>query len=477
MVIERAPEYDAVIVGAGPNGLAAAVTLAQAGWSVLLLEAKPTIGGGTRTAELTLPGYHHDVCSAVHPLGLASPFFRSLSLEDFGLSWTQPELPLVHPLDGGRAAVLARSMDETVSSLGVDATAYARLMEPIVTNWQILLDDFLRPLRWPRHPLALARFGLVGAQPAAGLARRTFVQDAARALLAGLAAHIVVPLEQPTTAAYGLVLGMLAHAVGWPVARGGSQQIAEALAAYLGSLGGVVETGHYVASLTDLPPARAILLDVTPRQLLAMDTGQLPAAYRRQLEGFRYGQAAFKVDWALSEPIPWTAPAARRAGTLHLGGTLDEIARAEREIWQGIHPERPYVLFSQPSLFDPMRAPTGGHTAWAYCHVPHGSTEDMTARIEAQVERFAPGFRDCVIARHTMTAAEFEVYNPNYVGGDINGGVQDWRQLVSRPVLRFDPYSTPIDNLFLCSSSTPPGGGVHGMCGYNAAQSVLRRFT
>lgn len=470
------PQYDAVIVGSGPNGLAAAVTLAEAGCSVLVLEGQGTIGGGTRTAELTLPGFRHDICSAVHPLGLASPFFRKLPLHEHGLEWVQPTIPLAHPLDGGRAVAVYRSIAETAAGLGVDAAAYRRLYEPLVERWPDLLDDFLRPLRIPRHPLALGRFGWYGIQSAERLARTTFEDEPARALLAGLAAHIVLPLDELTTAAYGLVLGLLAHAVGWPVARGGSQRIADSLASYLSALGGRIETGQWVRSLADLPAARAILLDITPRQFLAMAANELPAGYRRQLESYRYGQAAFKVDWALSEPIPWAAEAARLAGTLHLGGTLSELARAEREIWSGVHPERPYVLLSQPSLFDETRAPDGRHTAWSYCHVPNGSTEDMTARIEAQVERFAPGFRDCIIDRHAMTAVDYEAYNPNYVGGDINGGAQDWRQLVTRPTLRLDPYSTPLPGVFLCSSATPPGGGVHGMCGYNAAQSALRHL-
>ncbi len=467
-------EFDAVVVGAGPNGLAAAVSLAGVGCRVLVLEARQTIGGGTRTAELTLPGYRHDICSAVHPLGVASPFFRELPLQQYGLEWVWPDLPLAHPLDDGSAVALHRSVDETAEGLGLDGRAYREVMGPLAQNWAYLLDAFLGPLRVPRHPMVMARFA-PGVLPAVTLARRLFRDERARALLAGLAAHITLPLESATTSAYGLMLGLLGHAVGWPVARGGSQAIADALAAHLRSLGGVIETGMRVASPADLPPARATLFDVAPRGLLSIIGDRLPSRYRQGLERFRYGQGVFKVDYALSRPVPWTAAEARRAGTLHLGGTLDEISSAEREIWNGTHPERPYVLVSQPTLCDPTRAPDGRHTLWVYCHVPSGSTVDMTAGIEAQIERFAPGFRDCVLARHSMSASDYEAYNPNYVGGDINAGAQTWRQLFTRPVARLNPYTTPLPDIFLCSASTPPGGGVHGMCGYYAAQTALRR--
>jgi len=471
-----AKRYDAVVVGSGPNGLAAAVTLARAGRSVLVLEGKDTIGGGMRTLEYTLPGFRHDVCSAVHPLGVGSPFFHDLPLRDYGLEWVFPDLPLVHLMDG-RAVALHQSLDATAAGLGRDGDAYHRLFAPLVREWRALLDEFLGPLGLPRRPLLMARFGLRALQPASMLARRVFESEGARALFAGMAAHITVPLEKPTTAAGGLMLGMLAHAIGWPVARGGSQSIATALAAYLRALGGEIETGVWVRSLADIPPARAVLFDVTPRQLLAIAGDALPGGYSRRLARYRYGQGVFKVDWALSQPVPWLDEAACRAGTLHIGGTLDEIAAGERAIWEGRLPDPPLVLFAQPSLVDPARVPdaTAGHTAWAYCHVPSGTTTDMTAAIEAQIERHAPGFRDCIIGRHTINAAEYEAYNPNYVGGDINGGVQDWRQLFTRPVARLDPYTTPDPRLFLCSSSTPPGGGVHGMCGYHAARSALDR--
>lgn len=475
---ERA-DYDAVIVGSGPNGLAAAITLARAGRSVLVLEGKETIGGGMRTMEYVLPGFRHDVCSAVHPLGIGSPFFHDLPLHEYGLEWVFPELPLVHLL-ANRAVALHRSVDETAAGLAEDGDAYRRLFEPFVADWRILLDEILRPLGIPGRPFLMARFGLKALQPASVLARRTFDGPEAQALFAGLAAHITLPLEKITTAAGGLVLGALAHAVGWPFARGGSQSIANALAACLRSLGGEIHTGVWVRSLSDIPPARAVLFDVTPRQLIDIAGDALPTGYRNRLRGFRHGQGVFKIDWVLSEPIPWRAAVARRAGTLHLGGTLEDIAASERAVWEGRLPDAPYILFAQPSLFDRTRVPPGeatAQTAWAYCHVPRGSTADMTAIIERELERHAPGFRDCIIGRHVIRAAEYEAYNPNFIGGDISGGVQDWRQLFTRPVARIDPYATPNPRLYLCSSSTPPGGGVHGMCGYHAARSVLRRFS
>jgi len=467
--------HDAIIVGSGPNGLAAAITLARQGLSVLVLEARETVGGGTRSAELSLPGFIHDVCSAVHPLGMASPFFRTIPLEELGLEWIQPELPLAHPLDNG-AVVLHRSLEETAAGLGRDGPAYRRLMKPLVADWQKVLHEFLGPLRFPRHPLTMTRFGMRALFPAATLARLSFRSEQARAIFSGLAAHAVIPLEKPATAAFGLMLGMLGHGVGWPIPRGGSQQIADKLTDYLRSLGGEVQTGREVRSLAELPPARAILLDITPRQLVNIAGDRLPAGYRRRLERYRYGPGIFKLDYALSEPIPWTAEACRRAGTVHVGGTLEEISLSERLIWQGRVSDRPYAIVVQQSLFDDTRAPEGKHTMWAYCHVPHGSGIDMTAAIEAQIERFAPGFRDTIIGGCTFCALDYEQYNPNYVGGDINSGVQDLGQLFTRPVPRLDPYTTPLKNVFICSSSTPPGGGVHGMCGYFAAQSALKRL-
>jgi phytoene dehydrogenase-like protein len=468
------PTLDAVIVGAGPNGLAAAITLARAGRSVLVVEGKKTIGGGTRSAELTLPGYVHDVCAAIHPLGVASPFFRGLPLADHGLEWVFPPAAIAHPLDDGSAILVQRSVAATAAQLGGDAAAYRRLMGPLTADWRNVLGEMLGPLRFPRHPLSMVRFGLPALLPAATLAKMLFRGERARAVFAGMAVHAMMPLEWPATAAFGLMLGILAHGVGWPMARGGSQRIADALAAHLRSLGGEVLTDRPIARFDDLPPARATLFDVTPRQLEKIAGDRLPSSYRRKLQGYRYGPGVFKVDYALDGPAPWRAPECLQAGTVHLGGTLDEIAASERAVWRGEHPERPYVLFVQQTLFDPTRAPAGKHTAWAYCHVPHGSTVDMTGRIEAQIERFAPGFRERILARSTRTAAEMAAYNPNYIGGDINGGVQDLRQLYTRPVASLNPYATPAGGIFLCSSSTPPGGGVHGMCGYFAAQAALK---
>jgi phytoene dehydrogenase-like protein len=368
------------------------------------------------------------------------------------------------------------TVEETAANLGPDAGAYRRLMGPLVAGWQELLDDLLGPLHVPHHPSLMARFGLAGLLPAVGLARRAFRGGRARAVLAGMASHAMMPLTRPATAAFGLVLALVAHAIGWPIARGGSQRIADALGAHLRLLGGEVITGHPVRSMEDLPDARAILFDTSPRQLVQIAGERLPAGYRRALARYRYGPGVFKADYALDGPIPWRAKECLRAGTVHVGGTMEEIAAAEAAPWRGEHPERPLVLVAQQSLFDPARAPAGKHTVWAYCHVPHGSAQDMTDRIEAQLERFAPGFRDRILARHTFTAAEMEAYNPNYVGGDINAGIQDLRQLFTRPVARLDPYTTPVQGLYLCSSSTPPGGGVHGLCGYYAARAALRRL-
>ncbi len=468
--------YDAVIVGAGPNGLAAAITLARAGWSVLLLEGRETVGGGLRSAALTLPGFLHDVCSAIHPLAVASPFFQSLPLADHGLRWAHPPLPAAHPLDGGRAIPVARSIQATAAHLGEDGATYRRLLAPLARNHHKLLHDFLGPLRIPRYPLMMARFGPPALLPATTLARLAFKGEAARALFGGMSAHSIMPLEKPGTSAFGLMLGMMAHAVGWPLPLGGAQRIADALAAYLQTLDGEIVTGAWIDSVDDLPPARAVLLDITPRQLLKLARHRLPEAYRRRLEGYRYGPGIYKMDFALDGPIPWANEVCHQAGTVHVGGTLEQIAESERMAFAGQESERPFVLVAQQSLFDASRAPRGKHTVWAYCHVPNGSTADMSRQIEAQIERFAPGFGARILARHACSAVEMERYNPNYIGGDINGGVQDLTQLFTRPVLRLTPYSTPDPQLFLCSSSTPPGGGVHGMCGYFAARSVLRQF-
>ena len=464
--------FDAAVVGSGPNGLAAGTVLAQAGLKVALYEARETVGGGMRTAELTLPGFKHDVCSAIHPLGVGSPFFRTLPLENYGLEWIHPDAPLAHPLDGG-AVVLERSLDATLENLGEDARAYETLFAPLVEHWEGLAGDFLGPLlRFPQHPLTLARFGVRALPSATLLANMVFRGERARALFAGLAAHSILPLEAPTTAAFGLVLGLLAHAVGWPFPKGGAQVFADALSAHFRTLGGEVFTGAKVESLEGLE-AKTVLLDVGAKQFLGMAGEHLPGAYRRALERYRHGAGVFKLDYALDGPVPWRDEACLRAGTVHVGGTLNEIAASERAIKRGEVPEQPYVLVAQQSLFDPSRAPEGKHTLWAYCHVPNGSAADMTEAVEAQLERFAPGFRERVLARHTMNAPAFESYNPNYVGGDINGGAADVWQLVARPVPRPNPYKTPLDGVYLCSASTPPGGGVHGMCGYHAARATL----
>ncbi len=469
--------YDAVVVGSGPNGLAAAITLARAGCSVLVLEAASSVGGGMRSAALTLPGFVHDVCSAIHPLGRVSPFFRALPLAEHGLRWIDPPVACAHPFDDGTAALLQRSIEATGATLGPDAAAYRALVAPTVRRWPKIERNVLGPFTIPRHPIALALFGLQAVRSAHGLARTQFRGERARALFAGLAAHAIQPLEHPLTAAFGLMLGTSAHLVGWPFPQGGSQRIADALVAYLQALGGEVRTGVRVGSLADIPPARTILFDLTPRQLLSIVGERFPASYRARLERYRYGPGAFKVDWALRGPVPWKARACTEAGTVHLGGTLDEIAASERAMWRGETSPRPYVLVAQQSLFDPSRAPDGQQTLWAYCHVPHGSTEDMTTTIEAQIERFAPGFGDLILQRHVMAPADFERYNQNYIGGDINGGVQDAWQLFTRPVARLVPYTTPLPDIFICSSSTPPGGGVHGMGGYWAARAALHRLT
>lgn len=468
--------FDAIIVGAGPNGLAAAIVLAQAGWRVQVREACAAIGGGTRTAELTLPGFAHDVCSAIHPLSLASPFLRSLPLEKFGLEFIQPPAALAHPLEDGSAVLLEKSIAATSARLGADAGAYQRLMGFVTGEWEKIIEEFLGPLRPPKHPLAMAGFGLLAIQSAKGLAQLAFKGQRAQALFAGWAAHSIQPLENSPTAAFGLMLGMLGHAVGWPIAKGGSHKITQAMAAYLQTLGGEIITNAPVHIIDELPPVRAVLLDVTPRQLLKIAAHRFPAGYAQALQKYRYGPGVFKIDFALDGPIPWRAAECGQAGTVHVGGTLAEIAASERAMWNGEHSEKPYVLVAQQSLFDETRAPTGKHTGWAYCHVPHASTVDMSEAIIKQIERFAPGFRERILATHTHTAMQMQTYNANYVGGDINGGVQDFMQLFTRPAVRFPPYATPAKGIYLCSSSTPPGGGVHGMCGYWAAQTVLEQL-
>jgi phytoene dehydrogenase-like protein len=468
-----ANSYDAVVLGAGPNGLAAAITLQAKGLSVLLIEGKSTIGGGLRSAELTLPGFTHDICSAIHPLAAASPFFNSLPLAAHGLEWIRPTVAAAHPFEEGNAAALLDTVEDTAKSLGKDFEAYHRLMDPLVRDWPSLAPELLGPLRFPTHPLSLARFGLLGLPSVTTLARR-FQTRETRGLLAGMAAHSMQPLNGPCTAAVALLFLMAGHGRGWPFPRYGASRLATALGAYFQSLGGVIQTDTLITSLNQLPASKALLLDLSPRQLLQLGGHRWSSLYRWQLEKYRYGMGVFKVDWALAEPIPFTAEVCRRAGTVHLGGTLEEIAAAEAQGIAGTPSERPFVLLAQQSLFDETRAPQGKHTGWAYCHVPNGSRQDMTSIIEKQVERFAPGFRERILARHVMDPVQMEAYNPNYIGGDINGGNLDIRQLFTRPALRRSPYRTSAKGIYLCSASTPPGGGVHGMCGYHAARRALK---
>ncbi|MFO8100205.1 MAG: NAD(P)/FAD-dependent oxidoreductase [Salinibacter sp.] len=473
------PDYDAVVVGAGPNGLSAAVVLARAGWSVLVVEQGDTVGGAARSSEVTRPGFVHDLGSAIHPLAAASPLFQTLPLQAHGLAWVQPDLPLAHPLDGGHAAVMHRSLNRTAERLGGDGSAYQRLMGPLVDRWDALMDEVLQPvLHLPSAPLLLARFGLRAIWPATLLSKGLFGGAHARALFAGSAAHAAFPLSSPGSSAFGLILGAAGHAVGWPFPEGGAGAITQALAGHLRELGGTIETSRRVDSVDALPSARAVLLGLTPRQVIQVAGSHLPARYTRRLERYRYGAAAFKVDYALSDPIPWAAEACRHAGTVHVGGSLDEIAAAEQAVDGGTVPDRPFVLVAQHSPFDATRAPSGQHTAWAYCHVPNGWPGDATPHIERQIERFAPGFRDTILERHVMGPQALQAWNPNLIGGDFNGGDLRLDQLLARPVLHPTPYRMPAQTangapLYLCSSSTPPGGGVHGMCGLHAARTVL----
>lgn len=469
-------QLDAVVVGSGPNGLAAAIELARHGFSVKVIEAAPEPGGGARSAALTAPGFVHDICSSVHPMGAASPFFRSLGLETFGLEWVQPPLALAHPLDGGEVAVLSRSIGETAARFDrATERAYRRLFEPLIGDFEGLLGDLLAPPKLPRHPVAAARFGMRALPSSLAAARAWFRDEKARALLAGNAAHSVLPLDAPlATNAVGLMLMLAGHQVGWPFIKGGSGALTEAMLRALNHHGGGLETKNNVRNYKDLPKSKVVIFDTAPRHLAAIAGNQLPAEYRKRLGRYRHGSGVFKVDYALSGAIPWTNPDCARAGTLHLGGSLDEIVRAERMVAEGLHPERPFVLAAQPSQFDPSRAPAGKQTFWAYCHVPAGSEIDCTAAIERQIERFAPGFRDLVLGRHRMNCRDFELHNPNLIGGDIIGGMSDWRQLLTRPVARLRPHTTPNPRIFLGSASTPPGAGVHGMCGYWAAREAIR---
>lgn len=472
--MKKTASFDAVVVGSGPNGLSAAILLAQNGLAVKIIEAKDTIGGGTRTLELTEPGFLHDVCSAVHPTALSSPFLSTLPLQEFGLEWIHPEFPVAHPLENGKAFLASKSLNETLSMVSLDSKSYESLYKSFSEHWPALSKDIFGSLRSVTSPLSMIRFGWYGMFSARLLANSLFKSPELKAYFAGLAAHSIVPLEKPFTAAFGIVLGTSVHSVGWPVAKGGSASITTSMAQYFKSLGGIIETGNPISELGQLSESEVILFDLTPQQIASIAEKELPSNFKKRLLKYQYGPGAFKMDWALSEPVPWLNEECKQAGTLHLGGSFDEISFSEQETWKGNHPEKPYVLISQPSIFDPSRAPEGKHTLWGYCHVPNGSDKDCTEEIENQIERYAPGFKDTIISKNIMTATQFESYNANYIGGDINGGAQFFKQLFARPVLKWNPYALPAKGLYICSSSTPPGGGVHGMCGYHAAKSVLK---
>jgi phytoene dehydrogenase-like protein len=468
-------EHDAVVIGSGPNGLTAACVLARAGLSVHVIEAHSRIGGGCRTAELTLPGFKHDVCAAIHPMGLLSPVFRDLNLEKYGLEWARSPVPLAHPLPDGKAALLHSSLPETTRLLGEDAAAWTRTFDPLLRHQGELFSEILRPIRFPAHPLLMARFGLTALRSSTSVLRR-FRTTEARALFAGCAAHSIIPLDKLGTASFGLILALTGHTVGWPCARGGSANIVEALERFLRRHGGTVTTGSPIRKFTDIPPARAVLFDLPPRAVARIVGGELPPGFVRQLEAFRYGPGVFKVDWALAQPIPWANSACAQAATVHVCGTAEELIASEAALDEGKLSAKPFVLVAQQSMFDNSRAPAGKHTGWAYCHVPNGYPHDAMDLIENQIERFAPGFKQTILARHTMSPARYEEYNASFIGGDIGGGANTLSQFLFRPTSRWNPYTTPNPRLFICSSSTPPGGGVHGMCGYWAAQAALKRL-
>ncbi len=466
--------YDAIVIGSGPNGLAAAIRLQQQGIQTLVLERNHTVGGATRTEERTLPGFRHDTGSAIHPLAFASPYLKTLPLGEHGLSWVFPDIPFGHALAGGEAVVCHREVRDTAAGLGRDEKTYNRMMRKLVIQWEKIENDLLGPLTWPSHPLTLADFGWKALMPADRFSRWMFRGQPARTLFMGAAAHAIMPLNWLGTASFGLVLMALAHRTGWPFPKGGAGELTRAMAAYFIAAGGEVVCNETVTDLEALPDARIILLDMTPDQILRLKHNGLSAGYSRALDAYSYGAGVCKVDWALSEPVPFLNQGLRKAGTVHFGETPAEIARAESDVFSGKISERPYVLFAQHSVFDPSRAPEGRHTAWAYCHVPLGSDADASAAIESQIERAAPGFRECIIGRSVMRTTHLEQWNPNLVQGDINGGRQDLTQLFTRPTKKLRPYRTSRGNLYICSSSTPPGGGVHGMCGFHAAEVALR---
>lgn len=468
--------YDIVIIGSGPNGLSAGIFLAQKGLKVLIVEAAETVGGGTRTAELTLPGFHHDVCSAVHPMGVLSPYFQELNLEQYGLEWIYPKVSVAHPLDGEDAVILSKSVEETATNLGIDGKVYRRLMQPLTQHIDWLMEDSLKPLGLPKHPFFLAKFGMKAALPATTFAKWFFKEKRAKALFAGCAAHSVLPFDKFFTAALGLVFLACGHATNWPIAKGGSQSIADALLKCYRTAGSEIIFSKRITDFGALPPAKAYLFDTDPLQLANIAEKELPKSYVKRLRKYNYGMGTFKIDYALSEAIPWKDSRCLEASTVHLGGTIEEIAKGEKAAWKGQYPEKPYVLLAQQSQFDATRSPKGQHTCWAYCHVPFGSERDMSAIIENQIERFAPGFKDIILAKSSMNTKSFHQYNLNYVGGAVTGGAADITQLFTRPVARFNPYSTPNSKIFICSASTPPGGGVHGMCGYWAGKSVYEKF-
>ncbi|MGN6249019.1 MAG: phytoene desaturase family protein [Ginsengibacter sp.] len=467
-------KYDAIVVGSGPNGFAAAITMQKKGLSVLLIEGKKELGGGVHSAELTLPGFIHDVCSAVYPLGENSPVFKSFRLGQFGLKWLVSENAIAHPFDNGDAVAVKLSVEETAAQLGKDRDNYQKIFSPLVKNWDSILSAYLGPIHLSAYSNAKAKFAYYALSSAAHFAKNQFKTEEARALFAGMGAHTILPLNTATTTAMGLVLNLMAHVNAWPVPEGGARKITDTLAEYFKSLGGEIETGNWISSLKKLPSSKVVLLDVTPQQLLSIAGDELSSFYKWQLKNYKYGEGVFKVDWALSQPVPFSNVECRKATTVHLGGSFSEIYESEDLAGKNKIPERPFVLFVQPGVVDPSRAPGGKQTAWAYCHVPSGSTVNMTAAIENQVERFAPGFKDCILERHIMNSHDIQAYNPNYIGGDINGGAAIPSQLLTRPVIKLSPYRTSAKNVYLCSSSTPPGGGVHGICGYYAARRALK---